>query len=162
MYIRLSSLRQTRFGYADSAFCLSFSLPIFLFIYNMLNNLKSVTFFLKNFSKKFLSFFCMPAGRYAAGRGSHSPAIFSGIAGIWRMMPRAMLAANSMRIIYPAFQPVTFNMPNNPKSVTLFYKKKSKKTAPHFRRAVIFHYLKITLVLYVTPVTIFWNLSIKI
>ena len=80
MYIRLSSLRQTRFGYADSAFCLSFSLPIFLFIYNMLNNLKSVTLFPIFFKKIFITFF-VPAGRYAAGHGSHSPAIFSGKAG---------------------------------------------------------------------------------
>ena len=58
MYIRLSSLRQTRFGYADSAFCLLFSLPIFLFIYNMLNNLKSVTLFPIFFKKNFYYFFC--------------------------------------------------------------------------------------------------------
>ena len=81
MYIRLSSLRQTRFGYADSAFCLHFFCRFFLFISNMLNNLKSVTFFQKFFQKLFV-FFCMPAGRYAAGRGNHSPAIFSGKAGI--------------------------------------------------------------------------------
>lgn len=57
MYIRLSSLRQTGFGYADSAFCLHFFCRFFLFISNMLNNLKSVTFFLF-FFKKFLSFLC--------------------------------------------------------------------------------------------------------
>lgn len=47
----------------------------------MLNNLKSVTLFPIFFKKIFITFF-VPAGRYAAGHGSHSPAIFSGKAGI--------------------------------------------------------------------------------
>ena len=131
MYIRLSSLRQTRFGYADSAFCLSFFLPIFLFIYNMLNNLKSVTLFPIFFKKKFYYFF-VPAGRYAAGRGSHSPAIFSGKAGIGELIPRATPATNNMRILNPAIQPDIFNMLKNPKNVTLFAKKNQKITARIF------------------------------
>ena len=69
---------------------------------------------------------------------------------------------NEIRVIHPAIQPDTFNMLKNPKNVTLFAKKIKKITALHFRRAVLSHYLKTTLVLYVTPVTIFWNLSIKI
>ena len=51
----------------------------------MLNNLKSVTLFPIFFLKKIFIIFFVSAGRYAAGRGSHSLAIFSGKAGIGGM-----------------------------------------------------------------------------
>lgn len=137
MYIRLSSLRQTRFGYADSAFCISFSLPIFLFIYNMLNNLKSVTLFPIFFKKNFITFFCARR-TICRRRGSHSPAIFSGKAGIGGIDEIASCArvcqsvpTIRLEVLSPAIQPVIFNMPNNPKNVTLFAKK-IKKNSPAF------------------------------
>lgn len=125
MYIRLSSLRQTRFGYADSAFCLSFFLPIFLFIYNMLNNLKSVTLFPIFLKKIFIIFLCPPDDMPQDAAATRRP-FFSGKAGIGELIPRATLATNNMRILNPAIQPDIFNMLKNPKNVTLFAKKIKK------------------------------------